>query len=64
MILLEKEERKLDSKSKGVLALVLALVILVNIGIFYKMHANKDVSNADVIVVRIGHTDRDRKSVV
>ena len=46
----------MDSKSKGVLALVLSLVILANIGIFYKMHANKDVSNADVIVVRIGHT--------
>lgn len=63
MILLEKEERKLDSKSKGVLALVLALVILANIGIFYKMHANKDVSNADVIVVRIGHTTAENNPI-
>ena len=53
----------MDSKSKGVLALVLSLVILANIGIFYKMHANKDVSNADVIVVRIGHTTAENNPI-
>ena len=46
----------MNSKAKGVVALILAVAVLANVGIFTKMSYNKTHTAQETIVFRVGDT--------
>ena len=46
----------MNSKAKGVVALILAVAVLANVGIFAKMSYNKTHTAQETIVFRVGDT--------
>ena len=44
----------MNSKAKGVVALILAVAVLANVGIFAKMSYNKTHTAQETIVFRVG----------
>lgn len=46
----------MNSKAKGVVALILVVAVLANVGIFAKMSYNKTHTAQDTIVFRVGDT--------
>ena len=48
--------KNVNSKAKGVVALILAVAVLANVGIFAKMSYNKTHTAQETIVFRVGDT--------